>query len=156
SAAMRYRPRHPEALLERAKIYMRQGEYEKAIDDLSTILDLVPGSGEVRFARALAYKALEQHGRAADDLIHLVRLFQPNQLPGWQHYSLYATLGHCLARVGRHEDAIRYYSGALEVHPTSLLALVERGQAHLELEANDRALADFSAAIEHWPTSPEA
>jgi tetratricopeptide (TPR) repeat protein len=154
--ALRYQPRRPDALLERARIYLRQGKYAEAVEDLTPILNMFPNNGDVRLARAMAYKGLEQYRLAAEDLVQAIRLIQVQPLPGQDPFNLYATLAHCQARCGQAEAAVRTYSRALEVQPRSLLALVERGQAHRELGNYDGALTDFSTAVEHWPTSPEA
>jgi tetratricopeptide (TPR) repeat protein len=64
-------------------------------------------------------------------------------------------LGQCLSAAGRNQQSLAAYAQALKKRPTSLAALVGRGREHLRLNDYDKAIADFNAAVEHWPTSPE-
>lgn len=154
SEALRFQE-HPDALHERAKIYLGRGQYDKAIEDYSKILKQSPRNNDVRFVRAMAYREQEQFDWAAEDLQHLAELAKTERLDRDDHYTLHANLAHCLKRMGRYPDALGYYGEALGANPKSLTALVERGQTHLVLGSNDEALADFSAAAAHWPNSPE-
>jgi tetratricopeptide (TPR) repeat protein len=155
ASVLRSRPQ-PQAYLERARIYYQQGEHAKALADLQTLLEVIPQHADALFIRSMVYKAMNEYGPAANDLIVIAQQLEGKPRYGRDDFPLYASLGHCLSRVGRYEEAVRAYNRALQLHPKSLPALVERGRTHLDLQANDLALQDFGTAIACWPGSPEA
>jgi tetratricopeptide (TPR) repeat protein len=83
-------------------------------------------------------------------------LIKDHTMNDQERFGLQSLLGRCLARSNRPAEAIQAFDRAMRYNPTSLVALVERGRAYMQLHEPDRARDDFTAAIEHWPHSPEA
>jgi tetratricopeptide (TPR) repeat protein len=154
SAGLSFGP-HPQAYFERARIYLTLGEYAKAVADLTEILNRVPGAVELLYLRGLAYKHQSEHGPAVADLEKCAGRLD-GQAPGEVVGAIYLALGECQALLGRPLDAITSFGRVLERNPTSLVALVERGRAQLAVGDVEPALESFTAAITHWPGSPEA
>jgi tetratricopeptide (TPR) repeat protein len=146
----------PQGFLERARIYMSWGQYDKAVEDLSRVLRQFPSIGEIRFVRALAYQELELYDLAAADLTILVQQPHDKPLTDEDRCCLYTALGDSLSKAGRFQEAVQAYQQVLESNATSLVGLTGRGRAYGALGEHELALKDLSAAIEHWPNSPEA
>jgi tetratricopeptide (TPR) repeat protein len=142
--------------MERARFYMRQGQFDKAVADLDLAAQRAPKDPNIAFRRAICYKMLEKYQQAVDDLKHAHELVSTQILTSDEKYIYYATLGQCLARLHNFDEAVEAFKQALFVTPDSLLALMERGRAHFYLQNYDKAMQDFSKAIEHWPSAAEA
>lgn len=154
SSILSRRP-HPDVYAERARIHHQRGDHDRALTDMNEALRFRPNAAALLCGRALIHKARNQHADAVEDLRRAEQQFQVQTLSREDRFSLYALLGQCLARIGRHEEAVRAFTTALEARPDSLSGLVERGRSFLELHATGPAMKDFSAVVEHWPTSPE-
>jgi len=80
-AALGFKPKDPELLIDRAEAYALGGKYFDAIDDLNAVLDQVPNRVDALVYRASAYRQLGSLDLAFDDVQRALRL-DPNSVPG--------------------------------------------------------------------------
>ncbi len=80
-AALGFRPKDPELLIDRAEAFDLGGKYFDAIDDLNTVLDKTPNRVDALVYRASAYRQLGSLDLASDDVERALRL-DPNFVPG--------------------------------------------------------------------------
>ncbi|CAL4942526.1 unnamed protein product [Urochloa decumbens] len=62
----------------------------------------------------------------------------------------------CFLRLGKHEEAVKESTKALELNPSYLKALLRRAEAHEKLEHYDEAIADMKKVIELDPSNQQA
>jgi tetratricopeptide (TPR) repeat protein len=80
-AALGFRPKDAEILIDRAEAYALGGKYFDAIDDLNAVLDQTPNRVDALVYRASAYRQLGSLDLAFDDVERALRL-DPNSVPG--------------------------------------------------------------------------
>lgn len=80
-AALGFKPKDAELLIDRAEAYAMSGKYFDSIDDLNAVLDQTPNRVDALVYRASAYRQLGSLDLAADDIEHALRL-DPNSVPG--------------------------------------------------------------------------
>jgi tetratricopeptide (TPR) repeat protein len=80
-AALGYKPKDAEILIDRAEAYALGGKYFDAIDDLNAVLDQTPNRVDALVYRAAAYRQLGSLDLAFDDAQRALRL-DPNSVPG--------------------------------------------------------------------------
>ena len=80
-AALGYKPKDAEILIDRAEAHALSGKYFDAIDDLNAALDQMPNRVDALVYRASAYRQLGSLDLALDDLQRALRL-DPNSVPG--------------------------------------------------------------------------
>src|SRR5262249_39726484 len=142
--------------MERARLYMRQGRFDKAVEDLNMAADRASKDPNIFFRRAICFKVLERYQEAVDDLHKAHELVSASMLQSDEKFIYYITLGQCLSKTRQFEEAVDAFDQALFVKMDSLLALMERGRAHFYLQNYEKSLADFNAVIKHWPSTAEA
>ncbi|CAN6293120.1 unnamed protein product [Urochloa humidicola] len=62
----------------------------------------------------------------------------------------------CFLRLGKHDEAVKESTKALELNPSYLKALLRRAEAHEKLEHYDEAIADMKKVIELDPSNQQA
>jgi Zn-dependent protease with chaperone function/predicted Zn-dependent protease len=147
---------NPANYMERARLYMRQGRFDKAVEDLNMAADRASKDPNIFFRRAICFKVLERYQEAVDDLHKAHELVSASMLQSDEKFIYYITLGQCLSKTRQFEEAVDAFDQALFVKTDSLLALMERGRAHFYLQNYEKSLADFNAVIKHWPSTAEA
>jgi len=80
-AALGFKPKDPELLIDRAEAYALGGKYFEAIDDLNGVLDQAPNRVDALVYRASAYRRLGSLDLASDDIDRALRL-DPYSVPG--------------------------------------------------------------------------
>jgi lipoprotein NlpI len=132
----------------RGLLYRNGGDYNRAIDDFTQAIRLVPQSAEYRKDRATAYNGRGDYDRADDDYSRASEL-DPDDAA--------AVVGRSLVFLlkGEFDHAIAESSKALEMCPQKACshydegdARVYRGLANLYSGSLPKALADFAAALE--------
>jgi tetratricopeptide (TPR) repeat protein len=150
-------------LFARAQLYFDTGDFDRAIKDLTELLDEAPKASGVRWLRCLAHRRRNDPSRALADLEILVRpgdaagefKFQDRKCSKDDQAALLLALGECLAAVEEHERAIEAFGTALKKRKGSLAALICRGQSFRALGDAEQARRDFESARKNWPGSPE-
>ncbi|HEY1507256.1 MAG TPA: tetratricopeptide repeat protein, partial [Stellaceae bacterium] len=80
-AALGFKPKDPELLINRAEAYALGTKYFDAIDDLNIVIDQTPNRVDALVYRSSAYRQLGSLDLAADDIERALRL-DPNSVPG--------------------------------------------------------------------------
>jgi tetratricopeptide (TPR) repeat protein len=80
-AALGFKPKDPELLIDRAEAFALGGKFFEAIDDLNTVIDQAPKRVDALVYRASAYRQLGTLDLALDDVERALRL-DPNSVPG--------------------------------------------------------------------------
>jgi tetratricopeptide (TPR) repeat protein len=145
----------PANYLERSRVYLAQGKYDKALADLDQAIQRDKKNPVAFFRRAIVHKLMEKYEEAVEDLSAAEEICPTKTLGAGDRFAFYSTQGVCLARLGRDEEAIEAFNGAILATPSSLMARVERGRCFAARQEFARAMDDFTWAIKHWPNSPE-
>jgi len=80
-AALAFKPKDAELMIDRAEAHALGGKYFEAIDDLNAVLDQTPNRVDALVYRASAYRRLGSLDLASDDIDRALRL-DPNSVPG--------------------------------------------------------------------------
>ncbi|MCE9605140.1 MAG: tetratricopeptide repeat protein, partial [Planctomycetia bacterium] len=156
---------HPDARYERARLLMDMGDYAGVVKDLDVLLKLAPDAGPIRYMRARAYEKLGRYAEAIADLELVTKSLDEEQAaPGSPdaleteqvRNQVMLRTAQCLASAERLPEASAMYDRVLTKTPKSLAALIGRGRVAIGMKAAAKALADFTSAVTHWPTSAEA
>ena len=97
-------------LLERGRRAIKAGDYAKAVEHLSALIDHAPDFAEAYNARATAFYLLEEYGLSVEDIEHTLAL-NP------RHFGALTGLGMIYERLDRPEKALAAYLAAKSVHP---------------------------------------
>jgi WD40 repeat protein/tetratricopeptide (TPR) repeat protein/serine/threonine protein kinase len=116
-------------------------EWEKAVEDYSRAIAMLPERGVVRQHRARAYRQLKRWDLAIADYSEAIKL-DPGNVNAWNERGLVYFNG-----LGNVQAAIRDYSKAIEMSPGNTALWFNRGVARNRLRRWADASADFDEAI---------
>jgi tetratricopeptide (TPR) repeat protein len=129
----------------RAKAYLSQGQYERAIADFDAVILARPKDADALMGRGNAYAKLGKQDRAKADF-DAAKAIDPGAA---------SQSGRALgdADMARHDyaAAVADYTAALRNAPDDALALLNRGAAQQNLGHFTEAAADYTAAIALTP-----
>ena len=108
-------------LLNRGRKAMSQGDYAKAVDHFSSIIDYAPEFAEAWNARATAFFAWDRYGLSISDI-------QQTLVLNPRHFGAMQGLGRILEEMGDSENALSAYKAAIAIHPhrPGLISSIER------------------------------
>ena len=131
----------------RGKLYNDLGEYEKALQDFSFVLDLYPNFSSSYYNRAITYEAIGEYNRAILDLRRYLEL-EPDDA------SVFNRRGNIyLDRLKDYQAAINDYTKSIELDLFELhIPYRNRGVAYKNSGQYELAIVDFEKAIELDPT----
>jgi serine/threonine protein kinase/Tfp pilus assembly protein PilF len=129
------------ALAKSGRLFDAEVAYDRA-------LELEPNFAEARVDRALVELELDHIERARADLIRAIEL-------GRTDLVVFAALGETWARLGRRDEAERYFAGLLARNSGDPLVHVARGITRIHTDPAG-AKADFAGVIERDPRSAHA
>ena len=133
----------------RGYAYYKKGQYDRAIDDFSTVIRLKPDDADAFNNRGIAYKKKGQYDRAIDDYNTAIRL-KPD-------YTLvFNNRGYAYYKKGQYDRAIDDYTTAIRLKPDDAYAFNGRGFAYYKRGQYDRAIDDYSTVIRLKPDYPLA
>lgn len=148
------------------RAWFEKGEYDRAIDDFTKVLEMAPGGKEnavVYYNRGLAYYKNRQYDRAIYDFDRALELIRggsekstaaPSPKIEYELFNIYKARGDSWFYQGSYNRAIDDYSEALRYgeQREELPSLYNsRGWAHVSNEEYDRAIQDFTAALRISP-----
>jgi tetratricopeptide (TPR) repeat protein len=137
---------HVAAYNNRGITYTWQGDFDRAIADLSEAIRLDPTLGAAYHNRGRAYRKKGEHHRAIADLTEAIRLEPGSALPFYERSRAYNN-------VGDFERAMADISEAIRLDPTlSPRVYLWRGRIYRGRGEVDRAIADFTEAIRLDPS----
>jgi tetratricopeptide (TPR) repeat protein len=133
-----------EIFMHRGSAYFYQGDYDRAIADYDSALQLRPDFSKVFDGRGLAYERKGDHDRAFQDFDQAIRL-DPNFSEAYHHRGR--------AHQGKNEfvQALQDFDQAIRLDPNSANPYYYRGEIYQQQGDSTRALQDFNRAIELNP-----
>ena len=158
----------------RALVHEERRQYELALADCLSAIDIGPEDAEIRLMAAQLYRREEAFGEALEHAARAADL-QPDSAQAHfltadchlmlgnperaLHHTLRASeidgasdvirrkLGEICSEMGDLEQALRQLDGAVELNPDRGLNFLYRGYVHESAGEHDLALRDFNAAI---------
>jgi len=124
-----------------------KGDFNTALHDFNTAIELDPKYATPYVARGIAYGSLGKYGEAVIDFSKAIELKPTLALAYFGRGAAYGSLG-------KHIEAIIDLSKAIELKPTLALAAdtyYYRGLAYYSLGKYNEAIIDFSKAAERNP-----
>jgi putative transposase len=132
-------PKAVDALGNRGADYVQTKQYEAALTDLTSAIE-IDGQESVLFVnRGAAYEGLGQYQRALQDYTQAAGLAPHDPL-------VYFDRGNVYSELGQFERAILDYDKAIALDPNQVRAIENRGIAYDKLGRHDEALRDMMTA----------
>ncbi len=143
-------PMHGESLVMAAKLHFSRGEYTRAQDYVSRILEIEPGNvAAQRMLGAIQLAAGRMDG--LDDIVSKGVDASNVQDPG-----MLALLGTAYLRHGRHADSQASLERAAELAPDSLPIRTQLAMSRLTAGDPDKAIAELQAILAEDPDFTQA
>lgn len=140
--------------------YFYVGRTKLAQDDISTalkifrhVLDYQPGNGEYRFFMG---QVLEQEQRLSQALEEYRKVTEVDPGYGVRNPRVYISRGRLLSRLGYSNDGKKDIQRALELAPEMEEALIAMGEADYRDKEYDKAIKNFTKALNKNPKYPNA
>jgi len=134
-------PTNLEALLQRAAAYQSEGENEKALADLETLIAHYPQSAAGHAARGKLHYVMENYSAAAAD--YTVAIDPHNPVAEY-----YTFRGNCRYQLKDNDGAAADYTAALELNPDDTDARMGRGAIATNSGALAKAVQDYTELIQ--------
>ncbi len=145
TTAIRINPGNPAAYYMRGALFLRMGQLDAALQDVSKAILLGGPDGLVE-KRALILEKLGRYSEAIEDLTFLL-----NNKP--QDAEILSQRGWCYLCLGDMDNALADFDLVLEKRPDDLNAYIQRGWVYLEKERYQAAFDNFSKALDINPNS---
>ncbi len=129
----------------RGNEYYHNGQYERAIQELSEGIRLEPGIATALERRGLAYKNLGNYDRAIFDYDRAIEL-------NTNIATFYYNRAHAYYFKNQFDQAIRDYSEAIRLKP-SAQSFISRGRSYFAITRFGDAIADYDEALRLEPRS---
>lgn len=147
--ALKRNPKHPIALLGRARVWELEENWQKAYDDISEAIQAAPDITRLYFHRAVYAANLKNFQQAIRDCERFLA-HDPDD------FHAILLLGEIRLEMKKPEAAIVLFQKVLEKDPNNVPALMRCAEAKVTLSLLDSALNDVDRAIELAPQSEEA
>lgn len=132
--------------LRKAHLYSIQGRYDHAMRILQELERLEPDNTDVQYALGTVYSALDQPRKAIQYYMQAAR-------DGYQLGIIYGNMGDEYYRMGRLEDALRYYKKAVARNAEEERSLHNLEATYDELNMNGEAIDFFQHFVRQNPYS---
>ncbi len=136
-------------LMSQADDFNENGNYERAINVYTEILEAEPNYQDAWFRRGNTYFNLRQYERAIADYDKAVEL-KPNDA------SAYNNRGVAYENLKQYERAIADYTKAVELNPKDKLYLKNRGDGYRALKNYSHAIEDYTQVLNLDPKNQKA
>lgn len=136
-----------QALQQRGLVYVRQGEFDRAIADFDAFLENAGRNQAVLgvvYERANTRFRLQAYEQAIADYTQVLQ-----QDP--EHVEAFLNRGRSYAALGDYPEAIRDYNRAIALQPNRAVGYSSRGQAYVRMKRYGEALGDYARALELNP-----
>ena len=140
---------NPEAYMIRATSYAKLRNFEQAVKDYTSVLNIVPNDSQALGYRGLAYTFLEKYEDAINDYDRAIDL-KPD------HIEAYFNRGSLFNNMERYKDAVESFTAVVNLAPEDFRGYFFRGKAFYALEIFDEAINDFAKVLELRPEIVEA
>jgi len=138
----------PEAYNDRAIEFDSNGEFDKAIADLSEAIRLAPNAAVYYFNRGIAYSHKKEYYNAIDDYTTALR-HNPSPSDLWKSY---ISRGTAYYRLEDYQRALADFTKGIELDQSSAGAYGSRGDAYRMLKNYDNAIDDYETALRLDPS----
>ncbi|MBN2381768.1 tetratricopeptide repeat protein [bacterium] len=138
--ALELNPALLEGYVSRSALFKRSGKYEQALSDLREAERVDPSSEEIKTGIADCYVSLGQLDQAG---LVLSQIVESNPRNGIAVYNL----GRIQLKQGRTQEAIKYFSDALQLDVDHVPILNDRAIANIRLRQYDQAQSDWAEAL---------
>ena len=138
----------PSVYIERGKIYLDQGNFEKSIENFNRSLELKPKSFFAYFYRGIAYHSMRKFDEAINDYMKVIEI-KPKD------FASYVNIGVCY-RVKRdfdYEKSIQYLSEAIKLNTKNEVTYLQMGLTYFKMKKHDLAINDYKEAEKLNPNS---
>lgn len=142
--AVKIAPRDIGTLIARSRLLTAEGQFDLAESDVDRVLQLNPQMPQAVLLRSLIAAAQGKFDEAIGDLQQLLRLDPDNP-------ELKVQIATYYEADKQPTKAIKLYDEVLSATPDQWIALRRRGDAHLSLGQQAKAIADYEAALEIEP-----
>lgn len=126
------------------QIHESQGDYQAAVNDYTTAIQLDPKNPEAYSKRGNCYKLLEQYPQALDDYNAAIRLRPDNP-------DYYNDRGIVYWKAKQYDNAIADYNQTLQLNGNTSRAYNNRGLAYYDKGNTELALNDYGASMQADP-----
>ena len=133
-----------EEIFDNGVLLFKQGQYQKAIDVFSKLIEIAPDHADAYKNRGVSYMKQQKFDLAIKDFQIAKKLFP--ELKG-----LYSNLGVAWYYKKEYEKAIKSYDIEIEMAPENYVAYFNRALCLAELDRNDEALEDLEKALNLKP-----
>ncbi|RLF47688.1 MAG: hypothetical protein DRN20_05625 [Thermoplasmata archaeon] len=133
-------PEHEQALWRAARLSMRLGIANRAVEYYRTLMELRSRDTKVMAEMGEAYMMLGNYQEALAIFMEIVRK-KPNHSVAWTN------IGACHYMMGEYQDAIKALSEALRINPKNVRALVRMGFVYRKLGMEKDAEQFFNKAM---------
>ncbi len=120
------------------------GEYERAVEYYSTVIELDPQDSIAYNNRGSSYYKLGQYKKSIEDCNKIIELDPKNS-------TAYSNRGLSYYELGQYEKSIEDCNKAIELDPQDSSAYNNRGLIYYELGQFERSIEDYHKAIELDP-----
>lgn len=139
-------PTAPGIRLRKAHLYSIQGRYEQSLHILHELERLEPDNTDVHYALGTVYSALDQPRKAIQYYVQATH-------DGYQLGTIYGNIGDEYYRMGRLEDALRYYKKSVARNANEERSLHNLEATYDELSMNGEAVDFFNHFVRQQPYS---
>ena len=130
---------HAVAFFNRGFAHKNRGQYDRAIEDYTQAIRLMPSLGLAYNGRGLAFDRKGLHDRAMLDFAEAIRLMPDSDFA-------FANRAAAALKLGQLEQAIADYDAALRIDPKNAASLYQRGLARRQKGDVAGGEADIAAA----------
>lgn len=133
-------PNNEEIYIQKANIYSKQDNHQKAIDLLERAVDLTDDLGDVYSLIGMEYLFLDDFVNAKFNFMKCLEVDD-------QDYSALYNVIYCFDFLEEHEEAIDYLNTFLNNNPYCEVAWHQVGKQYFDLKQYEKALSAFEFAI---------
>lgn len=170
------KPDDPETLVRRGQVFARQGEHESAVKDFSRAIRNDTSNHGARYCRSISRTALGSVDEARSDLIKAIKIAPQHPRYHIQLAELMQKIGDSRKVIESYDKAIlrdpsdpvtyrrrgtahmqaqnylqavRDFTHSLELYPSQMDVMAQRGMAYLKSNQPVLAIEDFELALTH-------
>lgn len=133
-------PSDPSGYLERYKIFIRKGEYERAGEELNRIFGLYPKYPNLQYYRGALYGVMGNHKAAVEEFKKEMKN-NPTNIPTM------IALGKELIEIGEHREALELFNRAIQLAPRAAEPKHLAGYTNYLIKNYPAAMALLTAAL---------
>ncbi|MDC1472470.1 tetratricopeptide repeat protein [Flavobacteriaceae bacterium] len=133
-------PNNEELYIQKANIYSKKDQHEKAIEVFKKAIEISETSADLYSLIGMEYLFLDQYQNAKQNFIKCIEL-------DIEDYSALYNIIYCFDFLDETEEAIDFLNAYLDKNPYSEVAWHQLGRQYIETKQPEKALAAFDFAI---------